>query len=65
MISMPEQPQRAYMHLIEGLALLDFLDNDELEELAHSLERACGLNDMQDLKSCRVLAEMVRSYKEE
>ena len=63
MITLPEMKQTAYAHFVEGLAKLSFLSDEEIEEVAHALERAAGVTDPHDFRSCKQLADIVRSYK--
>lgn len=64
MLSMPEMKQQAFAHLVEGIAKLSFLDAAEIEEVAHALERASGVTDIENYKAFKAIAEIVRSYKE-
>lgn len=63
MVGLPEIKQTVYASLVEGFAKLAFLSDEEIEEVAHSLERASGVADLHDFRSFKQLADIVRSYK--
>ena len=65
MVTLPEMKQEVFYHFLKAIALIEFLHDEEIEEVAHSLERAAGVTDLLDLQNCRVLAEIARSYAEE
>lgn len=63
MITLPTMEQQIYAHFIDALALLDFVDDTELERIAISLEGEISCS-AKDRETGRTLAKIVRSYKE-
>jgi hypothetical protein len=64
MVTMPELDQTMLWHFVTALGLMHLLSNEEIEGVAHALERAAGVHDLQDLEACKKIAEVVRGYKE-
>lgn len=64
MVTLPEMKQEVFYHFVKAIALIEFLHETEIEEVAHALERASGVTDLHDLNTFRTLASVARSYVE-
>lgn len=56
--------QRVFDHLFQAIALMDMLHDNELELIATSLENPAHYGDSADKATAKVIADAVRSYKE-
>jgi len=64
MLEMPEMKNEILAHIVRAFSYIDFCGDDEIEEIARTLESKKLSHETQDNDNFAAIAAMLRRYKE-
>jgi len=64
MLKMPEMKAEILAHIVRAFSYIDFVDDDEIEQIARTLESKTLSNETMDNSHFAAIAKMLRGYKE-